>query len=40
MSEKADLESLYPFLHGAAQDPKKLDASLLRSVEEDRKSVV
>lgn len=34
MSEKADLESLYPFLHGAAQDPKKLDAALLRSVED------
>lgn len=34
MSEKADLETLYPFLHGAAQDPKKMDAALLRAVED------
>lgn len=34
MSEQVDLETLYPFLHGVAQDPKKLDAALLRSVED------
>ncbi len=34
MTEQADLETLYPFLHGAAQEPKKLDAALLRSVED------
>ena len=34
MSEQADLKSLYPFLHGAAQDPDKLEAALLRSTEE------
>src|ERR1700694_4605892 len=34
MSEKTDLETLYPFLHGVAQDPKKMDTALLRSVED------
>lgn len=34
MSEQVDLETLYPFLHGAAQEPKKLDEALLRSVED------
>ena len=34
MSEQADLATLYPFLHGAAQDAKKLDAALLQSVED------
>ena len=34
MTEQADLETLYPFLHGAAQEPKKLDAALLRSIDD------
>jgi D-sedoheptulose 7-phosphate isomerase len=34
MTEQADLETLYPFLHGKAQEPEKLDAALLRSVED------
>jgi D-sedoheptulose 7-phosphate isomerase len=34
MSEKTDLEALYPFLHGKGQEPARLDAALLRSVEE------
>ncbi len=29
-----DLNALYPFLHGIAQDPSRLDASLLQSVGE------
>ena len=32
MTEQADLKSLYPFLHGAAQEPKKLEAALLQSI--------
>ena len=28
MTELSDLETLYPFLHGAAQEPRKLDAAL------------
>ena len=34
MTERADLETLYPFLHGSAQEPKKLDAALLRSIDD------
>ncbi|MEP6966620.1 MAG: SIS domain-containing protein [Pseudomonadota bacterium] len=34
MSSQADLETLYPFLHGKSQEPAKLDAALLFSVEE------
>ena len=34
MSEETDLQKLYPFLHGVAQEPEKLDAALLRSVDE------
>lgn len=34
MSNQADLQSLYPFLHGAPQDPAKLDAALLHSIAE------
>ncbi len=34
MTEQADLEALYPFLHGAAQEPAKLDAALLRSIDD------
>ncbi|MBV8440526.1 MAG: SIS domain-containing protein, partial [Hyphomicrobiales bacterium] len=34
MTELSDLKTLYPFLHGAAQEPKKLDAALLRSIED------
>lgn len=34
MTELSDLETLYPFLHGAAQEPRKLDAALSRSIED------
>jgi D-sedoheptulose 7-phosphate isomerase len=34
MSEERILKALYPFLHGAAQSPAKLDAALLYSVAE------
>ena len=34
MTGEADLEALYPFLHGSAQEPKKLDAALLRSIDD------
>jgi D-sedoheptulose 7-phosphate isomerase len=34
MSNQGDLRSLYPFLHGQSQEPAKLDAALLHSVEE------
>jgi D-sedoheptulose 7-phosphate isomerase len=34
MSNQGDLRSLYPFLHGQRQEPAKLDAALLHSVEE------
>ena len=34
MSEERMLKALYPFLHGAAQEPAKLEAALLYSVEE------
>ena len=34
MSSDSDLRALYPFLHGRAQDPDKLDAMLLGSVAE------
>jgi D-sedoheptulose 7-phosphate isomerase len=34
MTEQADLKTLYPFLHSAAQEPRKLDAALLRSIED------
>jgi len=34
MTEQTDLQTLYPFLHGAAQEPQKLDAALLRSIED------
>ena len=33
MQNEDHLKSLYPFLHGAAQDPAKLETALLRSVE-------
>ena len=34
MSNESDLKALYPFLHGKAQDPAKLDVALLHSVAE------
>ena len=34
MANEADLRALYPFLHGAPQEPAKLDAALLHSIEE------
>ena len=34
MSNESDLKGLYPFLHGKAQDPAKLDLALLHSVAE------
>ncbi|QBR70087.1 phosphoheptose isomerase [Beijerinckiaceae bacterium] len=34
MSNQSGLMELYPFLHGRPQDPAKLDAALLHSVEE------
>lgn len=34
MSDNKDLNALYPFLHGKAQDPAKLDAALMASVAE------
>jgi D-sedoheptulose 7-phosphate isomerase len=34
MTEQTDLQTLYPFLHGGAQEPQKLDAALLRSIED------
>ena len=34
MSSQGDLQALYPFLHGKAQEPAKLEAALLYSVEE------
>ena len=34
MASEADLRALYPFLHGAPQEPEKLDAALLHSIEE------
>ncbi len=34
MSSQGDLKALYPFLHGKAQEPEKLEAALLHSVEE------
>ena len=34
MSSQGDLQALYPFLHGKAQEPAKLEAALLHSVEE------
>lgn len=34
MSNQGDLQSLYPFLHRKQQDPAKLEAALLHSVEE------
>jgi D-sedoheptulose 7-phosphate isomerase len=34
MSSQSDLQALYPFLHGKAQDPAKLNAALLHSVAE------
>ena len=34
MSNQGDLRALYPFLHGQSQEPGKLDAALLHSVEE------
>jgi D-sedoheptulose 7-phosphate isomerase len=33
MTEETDLQTLYPFLHGVAHEPQRLDAALLRSVE-------
>ena len=34
MSSQPGLRELYPFLHGKQQDPAKLNASLLYSIEE------
>ncbi|GGI25983.1 MULTISPECIES: D-sedoheptulose-7-phosphate isomerase [Bradyrhizobium] len=34
MSGNSDLKELYPFLHGGQQEPARLDAALLLSVEE------
>jgi D-sedoheptulose 7-phosphate isomerase len=34
MTNQGDLKALYPFLHGKQQEPAKLDAALLYSVEE------
>ena len=34
MASEADLKALYPFLYGATQEPEKLDAALLHSIEE------
>lgn len=34
MSNEGDLKALYPFLHGKAQEPAKLDAALLHSIGE------
>src|SRR5271156_3223413 len=34
MSNESDLQALYPFLHGKPQEPEKLDAALLHSIEE------
>ncbi|MFA5951147.1 MAG: SIS domain-containing protein [Hyphomicrobium sp.] len=34
MANERELSGLYPFLHGTAQDPAKLDAALLHSVSE------
>jgi len=34
MTNENELKGLYPFLHGTAQDPAKLDAALLHSVAE------
>jgi D-sedoheptulose 7-phosphate isomerase len=34
MSSETGLQALYPFLHGKAQDPAKLNAALMHSVEE------
>lgn len=34
MTNESELSALYPFLHGKAQDPDKLDAALLHSVAE------
>jgi D-sedoheptulose 7-phosphate isomerase len=34
MSSESDLKALYPFLHGQPQAPARLDAALLRSVDE------
>jgi D-sedoheptulose 7-phosphate isomerase len=34
MTEDTDLQTLYPFLHGSAQEPQRLDVALLRSVED------
>jgi D-sedoheptulose 7-phosphate isomerase len=34
MANEAELKALYPFLHGAPQEPEKLHAALLHSIEE------
>ncbi|RJT28906.1 SIS domain-containing protein [Mesorhizobium waimense] len=34
MSSESELKGLYPFLHGKAQDPEKMNAALLHSVAE------
>ncbi len=34
MASESELKGLYPFLHGTAQDPEKLDAALKHSVAE------
>ncbi|PBB24441.1 SIS domain-containing protein [Mesorhizobium sp. WSM4307] len=34
MSSESELRGLYPFLHGKAQDPEKMNAALLHSVAE------
>jgi D-sedoheptulose 7-phosphate isomerase len=34
MANETELQGLYPFLHGKRQEPEKLDAALLHSIEE------
>ena len=34
MANEAELQALYPFLHGKPQEPEKLDAALIHSIEE------
>jgi D-sedoheptulose 7-phosphate isomerase len=34
MANEAELKALYPFLHGTPQEPEKLDAALIHSIDE------
>jgi D-sedoheptulose 7-phosphate isomerase len=34
MANEADLRALYPFLHGTPQEPERLDAALIHSIDE------